>query len=256
MAAVSTCLKKTFIFVNVITGLLGTIWLVLTLFMHGHYHGVYQSYELETIVGLSTTYAVGVGIVVMCAVGLYGILKKKQWPLIVFSVGMFLVSLLFLVEAVLSAIASNMTEEHAKVALKPKMPLDQEPYITQHKFDSLQNTYQCCGFQNGTSDWGDIIPKSCQCPELLENPTECIGLNVKTISGEIQVYRQPCFPYLFHISIMVFKVRTAFAFICLLCLVVGPILSSVILCQMRRRTITPPVTFTAHSSRAKYTELG
>ena len=86
MAAVSTCLKKTFIVVNVITGvsncfsqfnivistkqwcqkivmstsmpvsftiwfmwlvfqLLGTIWLVLTLFMHGHYHGVYQVQE-------------------------------------------------------------------------------------------------------------------------------------------------------------------------------------------------------------------
>ncbi|XP_031439065.1 uncharacterized protein LOC105889554 isoform X2 [Clupea harengus] len=222
MAAVSTCLKKTFIVVNVITGLLGTIWLALTLFQHGKHHGVYESYELGTIVGFSTTYAVGVGIVVMCAVGLYGILKKKQWPLIVFSVGMFLVSLLFLVAAVSSAIASNMTEEHAKVVFKPEMPLDQESDIMQSQFEAFQYM---------------------------------INLNVKTISGEIQVYRQPCFPYLFHIWIMGFKVLAAFAFICLLCLVVGPILSTVILCQMRRRTITPPVTFTAHSSGAKYTEL-
>ncbi|XP_031439064.1 tetraspanin-8-like isoform X1 [Clupea harengus] len=255
MAAVSTCLKKTFIVVNVITGLLGTIWLALTLFQHGKHHGVYESYELGTIVGFSTTYAVGVGIVVMCAVGLYGILKKKQWPLIVFSVGMFLVSLLFLVAAVSSAIASNMTEEHAKVVFKPEMPLDQESDIMQSQFEAFQYMYQCCGFLNGASDWGDKIPHSCQCPQLLENTTVCINLNVKTISGEIQVYRQPCFPYLFHIWIMGFKVLAAFAFICLLCLVVGPILSTVILCQMRRRTITPPVTFTAHSSGAKYTEL-
>ena len=43
--------------------------------------------------GLSTTYAVGVGIVVMCAVGLYGILKKKQWPLIVVSYFIIIISM-------------------------------------------------------------------------------------------------------------------------------------------------------------------
>ncbi|KAG5267655.1 hypothetical protein AALO_G00224130 [Alosa alosa] len=259
MAPVKACLRRTFIIVDVVIGILGIIWLALSLFLHGHYHGIKggQNYESDAIAGFSSLYAFGVWVALMCAVGLYGILKKKQWALIVFSVGMILVCLVFLVTALSAVISSCMTEEYAKVALKPEKPLDEETEEIQAQYDSLQSMFHCCGFLNGTHDWGSIIPGSCQCPDTPEILEHCISLNVTSPerTEEINVYEQPCFPYLFHFHRMIYRIVAAFHFTILLCLVVGPVLSIVILCQMRRKTIAPPVAFTTHASDSKYTEL-
>lgn len=258
MAPVNKCLTRTFIVVDVIIGILGIIWLVLILFLHGHSHSTmnYESWQIGT---LSATYAFGVWVVLMCTLGLYGILKKKLWALIVFSVGMILVSLIFLVAAVPTAIGATMTEKFAKVALKPEKPLNEESEDVQSKFETIQYMFQCCGFLNGTHDWGDVIPPSCRCLDWTETSAQCISINVtspeQNTTGEVHVYEQPCFPYLFQLLTKMYRITATFQFAVLLFLVVGPMLSIVILCQMRRKTITPPVTFTTHASDSRYTEL-
>ncbi|XP_062373833.1 tetraspanin-8-like [Sardina pilchardus] len=255
MAPINTCLRKTFIVIDVIIGILGIIWLVLSLIIHGILHASGQDNLSETIL----VYVIGVVIVVTCAVGLYGILKKKQWALIVFSVGMIAISLPSLVEAVSTTVKLNMTEENAKVALKLEGSLDGQTLATQSRFTDLQERFQCCGFLNGVHDWGNVIPPSCRCPDTLENSAHCISLNVTwrktSTTEEIQVYEQPCFPYLFNEVRKEWKIEAAVNLTYILCMVVGAVLSIIILCQMRKKTFTPPVTFTTHASDSKFAEL-
>ncbi|KAL2102846.1 hypothetical protein ACEWY4_002014 [Coilia grayii] len=182
-----------------------------------------------------------------------------------FLVGMTLVSLVVLKEAVSSAITANMTEEDAKVALRPKTLLSQQTEYAQTQFQHMQYMFKCCGFLNGTHDWG-AIPDTCLCLDETTSPnqtsphciTEYVMWHGMNTSEEIQVYEQPCFPYLFRLMGIFFKTIAAFQFIFLLCLIVGPIMALAVLYQMRRKTVTQydtSVKFTAHSSDSKDDEL-
>ncbi|XP_062373831.1 tetraspanin-8-like [Sardina pilchardus] len=256
MAPVNTCLRRTFIVVDVVIGILGIIWLSLTLFLHGIHYGVYEGDDSDIHGVFFILHAFGVWVVLMCAVGLYGVLKKKQWALIVFSVGMILVCLVFLVTGLSAVISSYVPEEIARDGYIRDKPLNEESDAMQAKLESFQSMFHCCGITNGTHDWGNTVPQSCLCPAPLENSVHCIMMSRESnATEEVHVFGQSCFPYLYHIHSASLKIISAFIFASLLCVAVLPVLSIVILCQMRRKTIAPPVTFTTHASDSKYTEL-
>ncbi|KAL2102847.1 hypothetical protein ACEWY4_002015 [Coilia grayii] len=247
MVPINTNLKRAFIAVDLIIGILGAIWLILSLFSHGAHHNEAENDIVMAGVKIfSVFYAIGVGIMAMSALALYGILKKKQWPLIVFSVGMSLMSVLFLVVGVLSAVLSTEVEHPYDVDLH-KAGDD-----LKKNFDEIQTELHCCGSTTGYSDWGGAIPTSCHCPTSPEPSMQCTPVTID--EKEVLVYGQPCVP-LVNIFKPIFHVYTGVAFTYLLFVVVGLALAIAVLCQMRKKTIAPPVTFTTHQSDLKYSQL-
>ncbi|XP_063061512.1 tetraspanin-8-like [Engraulis encrasicolus] len=251
MAPINSNLKKAFIVVDVIIGVLGTIWLVLSLFFHGAYHGDPKNDAFFGLQTFSVMYAIGIGIMTLAAMALYGVMKQKQWALIVFCVGMCVVTLLFLVVGIPSAVAADHTEVFLSEAFD-ETPLKDASEQTRQDFEEYQTMFQCCGFENGHSDWGDSIPKSCIC-SAPESTTQCVDVTIG--QEKVSVYDQTCYPYLVELFRIIFQVLAGVSFSYVISVAFGLTLAIAILCQMRRKTITPPVTFTTHSSDSKYTEL-
>ncbi|KAL2102848.1 hypothetical protein ACEWY4_002016 [Coilia grayii] len=246
MVPINTNLKRAFIAVDVIIGILGAIWLILSLFSHGAYHNEAENdFVMAGVKMFSVFYAIGVGIMAMSALALYGILKKKQWPLIVFSVGISLMSVLLLVVGVPAAILPTK--------VKHSYDLHKAGDDLKKTFDEIQTELYCCGSTTGYSDWGGAIPTSCHCPTSPEAFMQCTPVTID--EKEVLVYGQPCAQYLFKIFIPMSHLYTGVAFTYLLFVVVGLALAIAVLCQMRKKTIAAPVTFTTHQSDLKYSQL-
>ncbi|XP_063073211.1 tetraspanin-8-like [Engraulis encrasicolus] len=253
MAPVPTKLKKAFIAVDVIIGVLGAVWLVVLLFLHGAMHSQVEAEVMSAGAwAVSLMYAFGVVLVAMSAIGLYGILKKKQWPLIVLSVGVCVVILVLLVCSILFIHTLKMVKDLI-VLHYGDMDLIKAHKELEEAFERIQKEAKCCGTTTGYSDWKGTIPVSCHCPTIMTSSMQCIPVTIE--DEEVLVFGQPCLPVIIQSGQASLDLVIGVAVTYLLLSTLGLALACAVLCQMRKKTIAPPVSFTTHESDSKYSQL-
>ncbi|XP_038833677.1 tetraspanin-8-like isoform X2 [Salvelinus namaycush] len=238
MGRIHICVRRAFIFVCVLIGIISTLLLAITLFGHGHFH---QSEEIEILPGIAILYVIEAATLVLSILGVYGARKEKKWTVVLFSVGMSLASLYLFVECV-------------------------NGYQSKHEF-------KCCGLVQGYQDWGTDIPLSCLCSDEDSTHFKCVapGNNTRSVihypnsdmsedddhkalmDEHMLVYKEPCLPIL--ISFMGYAISLMIGTLVALNALwdIGVALAITILCQMRRKFDVPPVIFT--SQPPQYREL-
>ncbi|XP_070996827.1 tetraspanin-8-like isoform X2 [Oncorhynchus clarkii lewisi] len=270
MGTIHICVKRTFIFICVLIGIISTLLLAITLFGHGHFH---QSEEIEILPGIVVLYVLEAATLVLSIFGVYGARKEKKWTVVLFSVGMSLASLYLFVECVNGYQSKHEMEELTREEHLAMMPLSGANQTDLEGLYNMQTNLKCCGLVQGYQDWGTDIPLSCLCSDEDSTDFKCVapGNNTRFVihypnsdmsedddhKGEMDehmlVYKEPCLPIL--IPFMGYAISLMIGTLVALTALwdVGVALAITILCQMRRKVDVPPVIFT--SQPPEYREL-
>uniref|UniRef100_A0A4W5MXP6 Tetraspanin n=1 Tax=Hucho hucho TaxID=62062 RepID=A0A4W5MXP6_9TELE len=271
MGRINICVKRAFIFVCVLIGIISTLLLAITLFGHGYAH---EAEEIEEILpGIVILYVLEAAILVLSILGVYGARKEKKWAVVLFSVGMSLASLYLFVECVKAYNSKNEMEELTREEHLAMMPLSGAKQKDIQRIYNMQTNFKCCGPVQGYQDWGTDIPISCLCSDEDSTDFKCVarGNNTRFVihypnsdmsedddhkglmDEHMLVYEEPCLPIL--ISFVGYEISLIIGTLVALKALwdIGVALAITILCQMRRKVNVPPVIFT--SQPPQYREL-
>ncbi|XP_014064215.2 tetraspanin-8 isoform X1 [Salmo salar] len=270
MGIINICVKRAFIFVCVLIGIISTLLLAITLFGHGYFH---QSEEIEILPGIAILYVLEAATLVLSIFGVYGARKEKKWAVVLFSVGMSLASLYLFVECVKIYQFKHEMEELIREEQLAMMPLSGANQTDIKGLYNIQTKFRCCGLVQGYQDWGTDIPLSCLCSDEDSTNFKCVapGNNTRFVihypnsdmsedddhkglmDEHMLVYKEPCLPILF--SLVGYGISLMIGTLVALQALwdIGVALAITILCQMRRTVNVPPVIFT--SQPPQYREL-
>uniref|UniRef100_A0AAY4BQE4 Tetraspanin n=1 Tax=Denticeps clupeoides TaxID=299321 RepID=A0AAY4BQE4_9TELE len=106
--------------------------------------------------------------------------------------------------------------------------------------------FNCCGV-HGYQDWGNDIPGTCLCSDPTDN-IRCVSSIVVLVTDALVTTPRPTMN---HFSVGLLAVTFGFA----VPVIAVTVMSIIILCQMRRKTITPSVKFRTDPTGSKYSEL-
>ncbi|KAG7456124.1 hypothetical protein MATL_G00248480 [Megalops atlanticus] len=256
MGNANVCLKRCFYVFCILFGIIGALMLALALFGHGAYE---KSEEIdEMLPGIIVFYVVGAVMILLALIGTYG-RKEKKWALILFFIGMALMCLFFLWVSVSVARSrpeiTNALNKHYKDAV----PLDKADQSTQDEVEAMQTELECCGLNKGYQDWGETVPQSCLCPEQYKNSSKCVDISAEhpppANQSQTMVFSEPCLPFVATYVDEIVDIFLGLSFGIAFIVLIGMVLSMTLLCQMRRRPSTAPVTFSVNASASKYREL-
>ncbi|CAK6973854.1 tetraspanin-8-like [Scomber scombrus] len=258
MAGVNPCLKKTFTIFNVFFAIIGGLIIGFTLLCQVLTSANGSELEGRTY-SVIALYVMGVITMAIALLGACGAHKENKACLIVFLVCMVIGSLLMLRTGVPVAVARPRIEGMMEERFQQLLPLDKASEDVKDMADSLQTHLQCCGLFS-YQDWEQDIPVSCQCNEEEEMEGQCHTVtNYKDFMLKSRsIFVKPCFPILMHFILMVVDIMIGVVFTLAALALLGMILSSVIIHQMRYPT-SPPMMVTVPaifaSGPPKYQEL-
>uniref|UniRef100_A0A1A7YP27 Tetraspanin n=1 Tax=Iconisemion striatum TaxID=60296 RepID=A0A1A7YP27_9TELE len=265
MAQVNSCLKRVFIAFNLFFAIVGGVIIGLAM-LSQIFTNMNQEQMMENRTsGLILLYVIGASTMLIALLGAYGAFKEHKVSLIVFLVFMVIGALLMIRIGIPTAAVRPQLERELYERFSRVLPLNTASEEVKHLADSLQTQLHCCGLFS-SSDWNDAIPDSCSCVPT-EEKDECQlvsyrnPINVFLYQNEQNrksIYRQTCFPIIMHYIFIGFDFVIGVVFTLAGLAVIGLILSSIMIHQLRhpRRTtilFSIPTTFTP--GPPKYQEL-
>ncbi|KAG7278575.1 hypothetical protein CRUP_013317 [Coryphaenoides rupestris] len=222
MVQVNACLRRTFTFFNILFAVLGGVIIGLALLFQTLYRSHGGADFEGGASGLILLYVVGGITMAIAILGAYGAQKENRAALIVFLVCMVLGTLLMLKAGVSAALNRTTVQEELESKFRGLLPLDKSADNIQDGINSLQTT---------NFPW----------------PTEKF------------VFRETCFPVIMYLTNMVINICLAVIFSLATLALLGMVLSSIIIHQMRQKVsrptvfVTIPAVFTPQPP--KYQEL-
>lgn len=258
MAQVNACLKLIFTIFNVFFAIIGGVIIGLALLSQVLIN-VNGGGGLEgRTAGLIALYAVGAITMVIAILGAYGAHRENRACLIVFLVCMVIGSLIMLRAGIPAVSTRPKLERVLEEKFHELLPLDKASEDVKNMADSLQRQLHCCGLFS-YKDWEDNIPDTCLCDQEEEMEGQCQSVSYQgVLMRQKSVYIKTCFPVILHYVLLLSNVMIGVAFTLAALALLGLVLSSAIIHQMRnhnRPTIlmTVPAIFT--TPPPKYQEL-
>ncbi|XP_061570740.1 tetraspanin-8-like isoform X2 [Cololabis saira] len=234
--------------------IVGGVILVLALLSHT-FGNLEKGSELENqTVGLIFLYVIGSLIILVAVLGAYGASKENKASLIVFLVCMIAGSLMMFRGGIMVATARPQVSDLMERTFRQQIPLDSAPDQVQQLVNYLQSESHCCGLFS-YRDWEEV-PESCSCRSD-QAPGECQQFRYPVFMQK-SIYKQPCFPIILGYALWAIDFVLGFFFVLAGLAVVGILLSSVLIHQLRYRgnpavLVTVPAVYTA--APPKYQEL-
>lgn len=257
MAKVNPCLKRTFTIFNILFAIIGAFIIGMAL-LSQVLTSVNGGDDLEgRTASLIVLYAVGSITMVIAILGAYGAHKENKVALIVFLVCMVVGSLLMLRTGVPAAAARPRIGGLLEDKFHQLLPLDQASEDVKDMADALQTQLHCCGLFS-YEDWEQNIPDSCLCNQEEQMEGKCQTVRYRSLMQTKSVYTKTCFPIVMYYVLMVVDVMIGVVFTLAALALLGMILSSIMIHQMRfpdtpTVLMTVPAIFT--SAPPKYQEL-
>lgn len=257
MSNVNVCLKRGFIILTCLIGIISGLTLGLTLFGHGFFHSTDDIEDM--IVVLKVLYAIATATFLLAAIGVYGAAKDKSWLLIIFSTGMSLTVLFVAFDLLAIIIFKKEAMKGAETEHRGywQTPLDTSNATNLPELYEMQESLHCCGVEKGYQDWGSHIHASCVCSE---DEGDCIPAPTNsslsdTIHGTVMVYRAPCLPVLMKYVHLLMSIMIAILTSVVIFWSVSLVLSILIVVQLRRKIDVPPVYYSAEAKAGNYASL-
>ncbi|XP_004564904.1 tetraspanin-8 [Maylandia zebra] len=257
MAQINTCLKRTFIIFNIFFAIVGGVIISLALLAQFS-TSIQEGGNLEgRDSGLFSLYIMGAIIMVLAILGAYGAHKESRVALIVFLVCMVLGCLVMFKYAVPVAIMRPQIEGIMENKFRMFLPLDENSRDMKNMADNIQKIFHCCGLFS-YKDWNNI-PESCKCNLEEEEEGKCQTVGYRSLmERSTSIYTQTCFPIIMHYFLLGFDIVLGVFFTLAILALLGTILSSAMIHQMRYPN-RPPILLTVptvlSTSPPKYEEL-
>ncbi|KAK2859220.1 hypothetical protein Q5P01_003840 [Channa striata] len=256
MARVNTCLRWMFVIFNVLFAIIGGLIIMSTLMVQ---FSTYFDGD-ENLLGQTRSYlllyVVGAVIMVVSIVGAHGACKESTGCMIAFLVCMVTGTLLMLRAGIFVAVLHPEVEGTLNNSFAKFVPLDTAPDSIKERMDYMQSQLHCCGLFSYT-DWKDDIPSSCECSSVEEGL--CQTVNYRDVFMERKsVYSQSCLPIIIHYALVFFDILTGIIFTLAGLALLGTILSSIIIHQIRHpraHTVVLKVPTVFTTSSPKYQQL-
>uniref|UniRef100_A0AAQ6IHG3 Tetraspanin n=1 Tax=Anabas testudineus TaxID=64144 RepID=A0AAQ6IHG3_ANATE len=259
MAPVNSCLKHTFTAFNILFAIIGGLILLLTFQRH-----IFTNFndDENVQVGIYCLYIVGTVTLVISILGAYGAHRGSKVCLSVFLGCMVTGTLVMLIYGIPAAISRPRVEGIFENFMRSALPLDKAPEDLRNEVETIQTKMHCCGLFSYT-DWGNNIPESCTC-----NPSEdkCLSISysVSVVPQTLYlytpgfkcrlitflfvllfqdlsfmerfVYSETCFHFLSDKFQLIIDIIIGIFFTLASLALLGTILSSIIIHQMRQTT--------------------
>nr|XP_033470585.1 23 kDa integral membrane protein-like [Epinephelus lanceolatus] len=259
MAQVNPCLKCTFTAFNILFAIIGGFIIGFALLIqvltniHGG-EGVGLEGRTSGLIGL---YVVGAITMVIAILGAYGAHRESKVSLIVFLVCMVIGTLLMLRVGIPTAAIRPELEGIMETRARENLPLDQASEEVKALVEELQKGLHCCGLFS-YKDWEDNVPDSCMCNQEEQMEGKCVPVSYRVTLQRDYVYSQSCFPIISYYILLVADVMIGVCFTLAILALLGMILSSIIIHQMRhpdRPTVLLSVPTIFATPPPKYQEL-
>uniref|UniRef100_A0A1A8PJU1 Tetraspanin n=1 Tax=Nothobranchius pienaari TaxID=704102 RepID=A0A1A8PJU1_9TELE len=264
MAQVNSCLKRIFIAFNLFFAIVGGVIIGLAM-LSQVLTNVNQEQMMENRTsGLILLYVIGASTMLIALLGAYGASKENKVCLVVFLVFMVIGALLMIRIGVPAAFLRPQLEGELFGRFSKALPLNTASDEVKLLADSLQTQLHCCGLFS-YRDWNDAIPDSCSCVPTEKDECQLVSYRSSMTfysyldeQNRKSVYTKTCFPVIMHYVFMGFDLVIGVVFTLAGLAVVGLILSSIMIHQLRRPARTTilfsiPTTFTP--GLPKYQEL-
>ncbi|XP_028305778.1 23 kDa integral membrane protein-like [Gouania willdenowi] len=252
MTLINSTLKRVFIIFNIFFAIIGGIIIALALLSQILTSIGGQNVEGRTI-GIIALYIFGGVTMVISILGAYGAHKESRAALIVFLVCMVIGTLGMLRGGFTAAIIRPTLPDTLEMKFKALLPLDEAAYDVKDMADKLQSQLHCCGLFSYT-DWRSNIPNSCLCDDELY---QCQKVRYGEMMLSASVYTKTCYPIIQYVILLVTDISLAVFLTLGVLALLGMILSSLMIHQMRRPA--PPVVLSVPAiftpSPPKYQEL-
>ncbi|XP_049617245.1 tetraspanin-8 isoform X1 [Syngnathus scovelli] len=256
MGKVNIWLKRSFIIVTILMATAGALMLAGTLFSHGYYH---QNEEFEDMVmGINTMYALSITTLILPIIGIYGACKKKRWGLIVFTVLKILGSLFLLWVTINVLIVHPMLIKTVSELYLGMQPISNATEINMKILQKTQIEMECCGVEQGYTEWGYNISESCLCNSTWSNCVEAptnSSLFQLAEDTPVMIYKEPCLPILISHTNLAISVGVGLSMGLASLWTLSCVLSIAILCQLREKKDTLVVAYSREAKTGNYAVL-
>ncbi|XP_035003412.1 tetraspanin-8 [Hippoglossus stenolepis] len=254
MAQINTCLKWTFTIFNIFFAIFGAIVILIPLISQ-----VYIREDVEgRTTGLIVLYVLGSVTLIIAVLGAYGAHRENKVCLILFLVCMVVGSLVMLRIGVVAAFARPQLTGFMSEKFRSLLPLDTSSDVVKNMAETMQTQLQCCGFFS-YQDWEDNIPDSCLCSSEAEEEGMCqsVSYNLQSLFQGKRIYTKTCFPIVMQYVLVVVDVVIGIVFSLATLALLGMILSSIMIHQLRypNRTTVLMVPSIFTTAPPKYQEL-
>ncbi|XP_045895654.1 F-box only protein 15-like isoform X4 [Micropterus dolomieu] len=175
----------------------------------------------DTLPGVNLMIAIGAIIMVLGFLGCCGAIRENRCMLLLFYINILIIFLLLLAAGLLGAIISSKLDDWVKNSMQNLLPLSSQPANVTADLNSLQQELQCCGVVNGSSDWNNQVPSSCNC-----NGTQPACSN--------GVYSTPCSTQIVNVLQKTMQVLLGIAFAIAVFMIFGMVFSMILYCQIGR----------------------
>lgn len=260
---INPCLKRVFTAFNVFFAIVGGLILALAVLSHAVTRSAGGGIEYN-YGGLIVLYVLGSFTMLISILGAYGAHRENRVSLILFLVCMVIGSLVMLRAGVPAAFLRSELDEVMEDKLKDMVPLDQTTQMNKNAANEVQEWLQCCGLFS-YKDWEGQIPDSCLCDDLEVAEGQCMSINYDVRAFQMfglaqpkSIHKEPCYPLIkYYVNLMADVVLGVIFTLAVLALL-GMVLSSVMIHQLRAATRTtmiftmPPV---FNPQPPKYQEL-
>ncbi|XP_075900154.1 tetraspanin-8-like [Nelusetta ayraudi] len=262
MGEVNVLLKRVFTIFNIIFALAGGVILGLAMMSQilTNSHSVDMT---QRATGLIVLYLTGSITMVVAILGAYGAHRENKGCLIAFLV-CTLVGGLVMIRLGTPFIATRpRLEPVLREGFQHMLPLDQANPNVQDMFNTLQSRVHCCGIFD-YKDWGTHVPESCECNMKAKEQGACKTITYRNIMESQRtktIYSQTCFAIVLSYALLGADIIIGVALTLFILAVLGVILSSIMIHQMRPRSarqrttvlLTVPTVFS--TAPPKYQEL-
>ncbi|XP_041833497.1 tetraspanin-8-like isoform X2 [Melanotaenia boesemani] len=258
MAQINSCLKYIFIVFNFFFAIVGGVIIGLAVLAHFFANDEVEQNLEDHTAGVIVLYAIGITTMVIAIVGAYGAHKENKVCLVVFQTFMVTGGLVMFRIAIPEVINRPKMEAMLDVELRKMLPLNRAEKKIRNMLDLLQTHMHCCGLFS-YKDWEDDIPDSCECTEVVEK-YECQNINYRDFyqMKTKSIYSEPCFPIILHYVLMVVDIGLGVFFFLAALAVLGSVMSSIMICQLRppkRSSVLLATTTISTPEPPKYQEL-
>lgn len=260
MGKVNVCVKRSYIVVVTLMGIISALLLGITLFTHGYLYGEEEMEHM--LAGMHFMYAISIITLLLSITGVYGACKEKKWALIVFAVGLIPCTLyMFDLErrelGLKPKVAETIREAHLQM-----LPLSNASVHYIESLNHMQMEWHCCGLDQGYQDWGYNISESCLCIGDSIHPCVAAPENSSLFEHyehdhDIMIYKEPCLTTMISHTEWGINLAVGIKFGLTLIWTFSIVLCIIILCQLRRKNDkdSPTVIYSPEAKTGNYTIL-
>ncbi|XP_070847610.1 tetraspanin-8-like [Chaetodon trifascialis] len=234
MGKINGCLKCLFIFFNVLFAILGC------LLIYGAVKSTAYSHQLSAVgsPSLGWSWVFAIGVLGISCLGIYAGYSEKDLALKIFAGFMGVGMIIMLIFGIIVVVTRNKLRDSFESASSEVAKPFMEDEGLREMLEALQQTAQCCGVVSA-SDWGDNIPRTCECSGGGYGSfggfgqSGCIS-KPQGAKGPERIYKQTCGEVIFLWFNLIFQVAMGLFFGFAVTALLGLLVSLLMIHQVKR----------------------